>query len=141
MLVKFCVNSDDVKKVNKTFTDVLEVDLKLRSDFDIINPTLILLGDFSNYNYVLIDDLNRGYFINSFEKVENNLYKLHCSCDYLYSFKDVILNGNARFKRNIKTGDFIGDALDKGVKTTITKFSGDVELTNGSSLILSSLGV
>jgi len=140
MILQLCTVNDGDNVVNKTLTNILNLNVRLKKDFDIENPVLILTGvDYStylNFNYCVIPDLNRSYFINNTEQVNGRVVKLNCSCDVLETYKNDFLNSNARFYRNIKTGDYVDGQLELSTKKTITKFEGSVELVKNSSMIL-----
>jgi len=140
MILKLCVVDDGDNVVNKVLTNVLDIDVNLKKDFDIDNPVFYLTGDdyttFLNYNYCVLVDLNRNYFINSIEQVNSRVVKLNCSCDVLETYKNDFLNSHSRFYRNIKTGDYFNGELELSTKKTITKTFSDKSLDDGSQMVL-----
>lgn len=140
MILKMCVVNDGDNVVNKTLTDVLDLNVSLKKDFDIENPVLFLTGvdytTYLNFNYCVIPDLNRSYFINNVEQINGRVIKINCSCDVLETYKNDFLNSNARFYRNIKTGDYVNGALELSTKKTVVKYDSSVELVESSSMIL-----
>ena len=72
--------NDTENTVNKTLFDPLEIDIKLKSDTDIINPFIILKTitgyNFNDYNYAHIPDLERYYFIQSIDSVNAKMWRL-----------------------------------------------------------------
>ena len=54
---------DGENVINKTLTDLMTVDINLKSSVDIVNPEIVLNGDFRGFNYAHIPELNRYYFI------------------------------------------------------------------------------
>ena len=140
MILQLCTVNDGDNVVNKTLTNILELNVRLKKDFDIENPTLVLSGvdytTYLNFNYCVIPDLNRSYFINNSEQINNRVVKLNCSCDVLETYKNDFLGSNARFYRNIKTGDYVDGKLELSTKKTVEKFDSSVELVESTSMIL-----
>lgn len=130
--------------INKTLENPINVDIIARSDFDIITPQLKLSEisgvDFKDYNYCHIPDLNRYYFINSVSAMNADIFSFECECDVLESYKDEILSGQYRFKRNIKTGDYLNFDIDSNVKRNVKLFESNKELEQVKTLIISTLG-
>jgi hypothetical protein len=74
---------DNANVINKVLTDPVTVNITLKNDVNIINPEIVLSGDFRGYNYAHIPELNRFYFIESFEQINFRFGKLFMSCDVL----------------------------------------------------------
>jgi hypothetical protein len=102
MLAKFFENKSDERYMNKA--------LELKYDnipIEILNPSSIeeptikvstgLIG--KNVNYVWLSDLERYYFIRSWN-FENGYITLICEEDYLYSHKNEIYRQNVIVSRN-----------------------------------------
>jgi hypothetical protein len=102
MLAKFFENKSDERYMNKA--------LELKYDnipIEILNPSSIeeptikvstgLIGQ--NVNYVWLSDLERYYFIRSWN-FENGYITLICEEDYLYSHKNEIYRQNVIVSRN-----------------------------------------
>lgn len=134
----------DSRTINKILENPLNISIKLRKDFNILNPELTLLDNnynFNNYNYAVIPELNRFYFIDLITNLSNSLYKLDLKCDVLETHKNVILNSNARFNRKIKNGDYITINSEISYLKSFSKHMGDVTLSGESDMILTSVGV
>ena len=82
---------DNANVINKVLTDPVTVNITLKNDVNIINPEIVLSGDFRGYNYAHIPELNRFYFIESFEQINLRFGKLFMSCDVLETYKADIL--------------------------------------------------
>jgi len=140
MILKLCVVNDGDNVINKTLTSILEIDIILRKDFNIDKPVIFLTGsDYDTYlsfNYIHIPSLNRYYFIDSIEQVNNRVSKLNCTCDVLETFKSDILNSKAKIYRGIKPGDYMNGTLELSTKKTITTFDSDKGLEDGTQMIL-----
>lgn len=126
--------------INKSLGEPLEIDIRLDINVDVSNPEIRLRNivnvDYDNYNYAYIDVLERYYFIDKLGRVSANDNILYLSCDVLETYKDDILNSNARFKRNIKTGDYVDVDIDKSVVKSLMVYSSDKTLVDGDATII-----
>lgn len=136
-------DSDNV--VNKTLNDGMSIEIKLKRDIDQIYPSLIIRENESlpltAFNYCYIEELKRYYFINSIKQLRAGLFELSLSVDVLMTYKDSILNSEARFNRSIKNGDYIESNILSNVNADIKLFRSDETLIDEETLILSTLGV
>lgn len=128
--------------INKTLTDPITMNINLRRGVDISAPVLRLqlAADLSGYNYAHIPDLNRYYFITDIESLTLDVWQLRLSVDVLESYKAEILASNARYNRNLRTGDYQTVNLGDNVKTDVALFESSQGLPEGSTLILTTIG-
>ena len=140
MLVTFYKTLDSKNVINKTLTNPTSFDLKLREINEVISPVLRMSNDVSAYNYCHIPYFNRYYFVERIER-QGKLFLVGLYCDVLESYKADILTSNARFKRNIKNGDFENISIDYSNKTTSTKHISNGAPLQGETMIISVLGV
>lgn len=140
MECKLCVVEDSTNTINKEINIVKSVELKLRGSLDIVTPELILVGsEFeSDYNYLIIN--GRNYFINEIVSLGNNRYKYFLEMDVLETYKDNILNSDSRFRRNLKTGDYVSNGFDESTIKKISLHESDKSLVSGSTMILTTIG-
>lgn len=131
---------DSPNTINKTLTDPLTLEINLKRGTDIINPELVLRGDFRGYNYAHIPLLNRYYFINSMEQLNFILVKLYLECDVLETYKTDILNCSGIIKRDIQAGDY-GDVNANSTVNVITTHKADATLTLENNIVLTTLEV
>ena len=131
---------DNDNIINKNLGMGLNVPINLKGDFDLVNPTVILNGDFRQYNYAHIPDLNRYYFIERFEQLNLKMVQLYLKCDVLESYKSDILNSVARFKRGIKNGDYHNINIEHSNKMIVERFDSDGLEMDGISMIISVVG-
>ena len=131
---------DNANVINKVLTDPVTVNITLKNDVNIINPEIVLSGDFRGYNYAHIPELNRFYFIESFEQINLRFGKLFMSCDVLETYKADILNCSGTIKRDIKAGDYGAVSADSTVNI-ITTHKADVKLTLENNIVLTTLEV
>ena len=141
MILKLYVVDSGANVINKVLTGETIININPKKDFDIINPIIFLNGDFKEFNYCVIEDFNRSYFIDSIIQVNNKIVKLNCSCDVLETYKDDILNSKCRFNRSIKSGDYGVSNVELGKDKIIVKHSGNVTLQKVNSLIMVTIGV
>lgn len=136
--------TDSNKVINKTLSNAVDLNITLKRDTDIIRPIILLSKvsgiNFKQYNYAHIPDLNRYYFINSVESVNNSIDKLSLECDVLETYKTDILSSEATYISEIKDGDNNIYSAASGVNDII-KIASDTTLEKGESIILATLGV
>lgn len=90
--------TDKPNVLNKTLNNALNVTGKFRTELN--NMDLIVEIQYnnieqiqqSNYNYVYITDLDKYYFITSFEIINNKIISLNLHIDVLMTYKTDILN-------------------------------------------------
>ena len=85
-------NISDKRKLNKTITQLSTVEIKLKNENEIVNPTVILSAAYlpPSANYAYIADLGRYYYINSQRILPGNQLELNLSVDVLMSWKTAI---------------------------------------------------
>ena len=90
------------KTLVKTMTAVQATDV-----LNIENPEILINRDDSiiGFDYAEIPLFNRFYFVNSFEIVNGNQFKLYLESDPLESFKASILSSQAIAKRSTNKGN------------------------------------
>lgn len=140
MILVLYKTDDSPNTINKTLSDSLELDINLKKDTDIINPELVLKGDFRGFNYAHIPELNRYYFINSMEQLNFILTKLYLECDVLETYKADILNSSGSIKRDITDGDYGVVSAESSIND-ITTHKADVTLTLENNIVLTTLEV
>ena len=135
---------DSNRVLNKTLTNESLLNINLKRDTDIVRPTIQLMKvagvDFKQFNYAHIPDLNRFYFINNVESVNNSVDKLYLECDVLETYKADILASEMTYTATAKTGDnIITDAIT-GVNIN-TRINSNITLDDGESIVLTTVGV
>lgn len=134
-------NIDESENViNKSLDGGKNVDIKLKTKIDIVSPEIIMRKENSEYNYVHIPELERYYFIDRKEPINFKLVKMYLTCDVLESYKNDILKSNARFRRNIKNGDYQNISLDYSNETVSTIYNSDGDKMEGETMIISVIG-
>ncbi len=90
MVIEFYKTESENNRLEKILTDKLAVEGTLKSDIDIINPVLLFKDNvLANYNYCYIPALNRYYFLDKFEIIQNTIH-VYLSIDVLMSYKEKI---------------------------------------------------
>ena len=140
MILKLFKTLDSNNVINKTLTGEVQLDINLKSDTDIINPELVLKGDFRGFNYAHIPELNRYYFINSMEQLNFALVKLRLECDVLETYKESILNSDCEYIREAKNGDKVINAPDSSFNNVV-KYESDITMSLDSNIVISTIGV
>lgn len=138
MQVTFYKTSDYINVINKRLNEPLIIDMFVKNEFDLNNPILMLKYDITPYNYCKF--LGRCYFVDKVDR-KGKVNFIHLSIDVLETYKDDILNSNARFNRKIKHGDFIGTNLESSVLKSFKKVESDFTMTNEHTIIVSTVGV
>ena len=131
---------DDNNVINKTLTNAMTVNINFKRDTNIVNPDIVLKGDFRGFNYAHIPDLNRYYFIESIEQLNLHLVKLNMKCDVLETYKGDILNTKCEYQSVAVDGDnsvIVPDsvAVDKNI------YYSNVTLEKGNSITLTTIEV
>ena len=131
--------------INKVLTNGTVFNINLKRETDILNPDLFLVRltgvDYNDFNYAVITELKRAYFINSVSSVNASLFKLECSTDVLETYRTEILNSESSFKKSIQVGDYGEVDLKTSTKKLLEFFDSDLELEPSNDVILSVLGV
>ena len=135
---------DSNRVLNKTLTNESLLNINLKRDTDIIRPIIQLMKvagvDFKQFNYAHIPDLNRFYFINHIESVNNSVDKLYLECDVLETYKADILASEMTYTATARTGDNIVTDASTGANN-ITKINSNITLDYGESIVLTTVGV
>lgn len=104
MRIKLYNTRSENNKLNKLLTEIQEIEnAKILNQASIINLTITikrdLVSDFTNVNYVYIDNFSRYYFVEDV-KIENGFLILNCRCDVLMSHREQISNIYCTIERN-----------------------------------------
>lgn len=131
-------DSDNV--IGKVLTEPLTLNVTLRGDFDLANPTFTLSGTgLGVYNYCTLVELDRSYFIRTKEHIGSSAIRLECECDYLETYKTQILSANCKFKKVLEVGDYGDLDLDSSGRIIVQDYVASVELEPSEDAILSVL--
>ena len=135
---------DSNRVLNKTLTNESLLNINLKRDTDIVRPIIQLMKvagvGFKQFNYAHIPDLNRFYFINNIESVNNSVDKLYLECDVLETYKADILASEMTYTATAGAGDNIITDANTGVNIN-TKINSNITLDDGESIVLTTVGV
>ena len=104
MKIKLYNTRSENNKLNKLLTQIQEIgNAKILNQASVLNLTITikrdLVSDFTNVNYVYIDNFSRYYFVEDV-KIENGFLILNCRCDVLMSHREQISNIYCTIERN-----------------------------------------
>lgn len=89
MTITLQVSTSPKNKLDKDVTDVASLSGTLKTSTSVINPTIIIEGDLSQYtnvNYMTITEFGRSYFITNITSVTSKLFEIAAHVDVLSSF-------------------------------------------------------
>lgn len=94
MEIKLYKTKDDERVINKTLTDELVLDAKIKDKRSILDMVLILFSssDIFDYNYCYIEKFHRYYFMSDVQVTPTNLFEIRLSVDPLKTYENCILN-------------------------------------------------
>lgn len=90
MELKLYINKSPANKIKKEITDVATIEGSLVGDFNEKAPEIRVKDISDKANYASID--NKFYFISNITHLTNDVIALTLEIDYLYTYKDDILN-------------------------------------------------
>ena len=104
MTIKLYVSNSDPKCVDKVLVSELSVSGTARDPLDMVNPVIEVDGDIASsigqFNYMIIEDYARCYFITSITGDSYHLSTIHAHCDVLSSAKLWLRARTATITRN-----------------------------------------
>ena len=134
----FYKTTDNKNVINKVLTSPLTINLNIKEDNPDYAPVLKMVTDVTGYNYCHIPFFNRFYFVDRVER-KGQIILVGLSCDVLETYKDDILASNARFKRNLKNGDYMNFNIENSSLKTVDKVNGTVTLPTEKHYILTTI--
>lgn len=141
MLISLYNTNDSNIVVDKTLTNKIDYDIKIKDTTSVINPTIILKTiTLITSNYAYIPDFNRYYYIEKIEVCPNDVYRIALKCDVLKSFKDDIKNSSAYVTQQTTTNKYYDNGYQSEVKKEVDIFKSDYVLEKGTNTILVTIG-
>lgn len=141
MQVKLYHTQDAANVINKTLAGERIIDVTLRRDFNLFSPEIVLkMTDASEalaFNYAIIPDLGRHYFVDSVENVGAKRWRYMLAVDVLESFKADILTSAASFSKAIEAGDYGNLTLNTTGNMEVTILESAISLEPASDYIVS----
>lgn len=106
--------------INKTLSNEIEYDIRVKKQTSVVNPVIILKSDtYITSNYAYIPKFNRYYFIRDIRVFPNKIYELSLQCDVLESFKNDILNSYATITEDETGNNYIDKDYVKEVRKNV----------------------
>lgn len=140
MELRLYKTTDDDNVINKDLEFIKSMDINLKDTTDVSNPNLRLklnIDDIGTFNYAEINTFNRKYFMRDIQNLNNDIWLVVLECDVLETFKDDILNSNAQYLREIRTGDYQDINSEMDIRKDVYKYISDTRISKGSDMILS----
>ena len=129
---------DSFNTINKDLTLIKEIEIRLKANIDLYNPSLIMTKQnfYNNVNYAKL--LDRYYFVEIQNHPNNNFILLNLHEDVLQTYANNILNSN----QDIVKKSAAGNVKQTNVSPeTISKyFDSNVKIDKGSSIIMVTSG-
>lgn len=141
MQIKLYNTTDDNIKVNKTLSDEVVYNIKLKAETSIIEPTIILQTEnYMTSNYAYIEHFNRYYYIENIVVFPNNIYNISLRCDVLMSYKDDILNSYAYIEQQTNVNKYYNSDYQSEVRKEVDIYKSNVILEEGKENVLVAIG-
>lgn len=138
MQLELYTTHDSYNTINKNLTLIKEIEIKLKANIDLYNPSLVMTKQdfYNNVNYAKM--LDRYYFVEIQNHPNNNLLILNLHEDVLQTYANDILKSSQDI---IKKAD-AGNVKQQNVSPeTVSKyFDSDVKIDKGSSIIMVTSG-
>lgn len=129
---------DSFNTINKDLTLIKEIEIRLKANIDLYNPSLIMTKQdfYNNVNYAKL--LDRCYFVEIQNHPNNNFILLNLHEDVLQTYANDILNSNQDIIRKAAAGNI--KQTNVSPETVSRFFDSDVKIDNGSSIIMVTSG-
>lgn len=133
--------TDSKNTIGKTLADKHVININLKSDTDLKQPTLILSKSnvTKNFNYAQFPTLGLSYFIVDKSIMNNDHVRLELKSDLLETYKQDILNSTAIITAK-DTPSYLNVSLPVDSRTEIDKYISDTKLETKNSFIMVTVG-
>ena len=141
MIISLYNTNDSEIVLEKTLSNKVDYNIKMKDRASILTPTIVLKSDvLINSNYAFIPSFNRYYYIENIEVFPNDIYNLTLKCDVLMSFKDDILNSNANIINQTEYNKYYNFNYASEVKKEVDIYNSNVTFSDDKSTILCTIG-
>lgn len=128
--------SSPPNKLDKALNGAISMTGTLRDETNVMTPSIILTAsNISDYNYCVIKEFKRNYFITSIESVRNGVWRVNLKCDVLTTYKSQIRQLNAIISKQEKDGKltnkYYNDGTFKNSEETLLEI---LQFPNGNVL-------
>lgn len=129
---------DSYNTINKELSLIKEIDIRLKANIDLYNPSLIMTKQdfYNNVNYAKL--LDRCYFVEIQNHPNNNFILLNLHEDVLQTYAKDILNSNQDIVKKAAAGNV--KQTNVSPETISKYFDSDVKIEHGSSIIMVTSG-
>lgn len=133
--------TDSKNTIGKTLADKHVININLKSDTDLKQPTLILSKSnvTKNFNYAQFPTLGLSYFIVDKSIMNNDHVRLQLKADLLETYKQDILNSTAIITAK-SSPSYLNVSLPVDSRTEIDKYISDTKLPTKNSFIMVTVG-
>jgi len=133
--------TDSKNTIGKTLADKHVININLKSDTDLKQPTLILSKSnvTKNFNYAKFPTLGLSYFIIDKSIMNNDHVRLELKADLLETYKQDILNSTAIITAK-SSPSYLNVSLPVDSRTEIDKYASDVTLPDNTSFVMVTVG-
>ena len=133
-------NDSEKNKLDKELTTIATVTGELKSETSIIDPVIVVAGDFSSFatvNYMTIVVFKRSYFVTNVRSIRNGLVEFSCHVDVLTSFATEIRSNSAIIKRQENEWNlYLNDSVIRCYQNPIVSTYAFPSGFSGSSYVL-----
>lgn len=122
MQITLCSTSSDKRCLTKIISGGTVLTGNLKNETGVINPVVLVeIENPSSYNYMLIPEFGRNYFITDMKVVKNNIWEIRGHVDVLTTYVNEIKSCTAMVDKvsSGKRNKYIND--DSWVSTVKTK--------------------
>ena len=141
MKVNFYNTQSNENVINKNLKLISSRDIVFRMAINEKTPILILHhSTIDGVNYVGIPDFKRYYFIEHIEPCNNTLSRVYLNTDLLMTYQDEIINNQVLITATEKPS-YLSNSLPTSRELINDKYMSNVTLTNGTTKILTTIGV
>ena len=129
---------DSYNTINKELSLIKEIEIRLKANIDLYNPSLIMTKQnfYNNVNYAKL--LDRYYFVEIQNHPNNNFILLNLHEDVLQTYANDILNSSQDIIKKSAAGNI--KQTNVSPETVSHYFDSDVKISNGSSIIMVTSG-
>ena len=143
MNVKIGICSDDNRTVFKSVSWSADIECRLKTPVDIMNPVLTVVGrpleTFASVNYVYIEKMKRYYYLSPAVMQSGGIIELRCHVDVLKSNADAISAITTVVERNefVYNNYYVDEKLlTRCDRILDTQMVGRIPRGNGANIVL-----
>ena len=146
MEIKLYKTKDDERVINKTLTDELVLDAKIKDKRSILDMVLILFSssDIFDYNYCYIEKFHRYYFMSDVHVTPTNLFEIRLSVDPLKTYENCILNSECDLVTSQYYNKYYDDYQDANFPNQVNyesdSYKSDKTLVDEDTKVLITIG-